>query len=135
MSKATVTRLFIGGGLAVIAGAIGAIAAVWIAIANDVFIMNGPDIVGLRGSALAWSLFGLGIAGAIAIMGGLIAGLLSWFGALLNTWRLDSKTWFVVLLVLGIFNFGFFAMIAYLIAGPDGAIEIVPHTGHTPAGA
>ena len=49
MSKATVTRLFIGGALAVIGGAILAIAAVWIAIANDVFVMNGPDIVALPG--------------------------------------------------------------------------------------
>jgi len=123
MSKATVTRLFIGGGLAVIAGAILAIAAVWIAIANHVFIMNGPDIVGLRGSALAWSMLPLGIVGGLAIMGGLIAGLVAWIGALLNTWQLESKTWFVVLLLLGIFNFGFFAMIAYLVAGPDGATD------------
>src|SRR6266545_1093582 len=60
MSKTTVTKLFIGGGLGVIAGAILAIATVWIAIANDVFIMNGPDIVGLTGGAVAWSLLGLG---------------------------------------------------------------------------
>ena len=66
MSKATVTRFFIGGALAVIGGAILAIAAVWIAIANDVFVMNGPDIVGLRGSALAWPLLGLGIVGGLA---------------------------------------------------------------------
>lgn len=36
MSKATVTRLFIGAGLAMIAGAMLAIAGVWVAIANDV---------------------------------------------------------------------------------------------------
>ena len=46
---------------------------------------------------------------------------MSWIGALLNTSQLESKTWFLALLLLGIFNFGFFAMIAYLIAGPDGA--------------
>jgi len=123
MSKATVTRLFIGGGLAVIAGAILAIAAVWVAIANNVFVMNGPDIVALRGSALAWSMLPLGIVGVLAIMGGLIAGLVAWIGALLNTWQLESKTWFAVLLLLGIFNFGFFAMIAYLVAGPDGTTD------------
>jgi MFS family permease len=120
MSKATVTRLFIGSGIAIIAGAILGIAAVLIAIANDVFVMSGQDIVGLRGSALAWSMLGVGIVGALAIMGGLIAGLIAWIGALLNTWQLESRTWFAVLLLLGIFNFGFFAMIAYLIAGPDG---------------
>ena len=50
MIKATVTRLFIGGGLAIVTGAILAVVAIGIAIANDVFVMNGPDIVGLRGS-------------------------------------------------------------------------------------
>lgn len=120
MSKATVTKLFIGSALAVIAGAILAVTAVWIAIANDVFVMNGPEIVGVRASALAWSLLGLGIVGGLAMLAGLIAGLAAWIGALLNTWQLESKTWFIVLLMLGIFNFGFFAMIAYIVAGPDG---------------
>jgi hypothetical protein len=121
MSKATVTRLFLGGGLAVLAGAIVAIAAVWIAIATNVFVMDGPNIVGLRGTALAWSLLPLGIVGVIAMTGGLIAGLVAWIGALLSTWQLESKAWFLGLLLLGIFNFGFFAMIAFLVAGPDGA--------------
>ena len=52
MSKTTVTRLFIGSRIAIVAGAILAIAAGWLAIANDVFVMSGPDIVGLHGSAL-----------------------------------------------------------------------------------
>ena len=102
--------------------AILAIVAVSIANANDVFVMNGPDIVGLRGSALAWLMLPLGIVGGIAIAGGLIAGLVAWIGALLNTWQLESKTWFAVLLLLGIFNFGFFAMVAFLVAGPDGRL-------------
>ena len=123
MSKATVTRLFIGGGLAVIAGAILAIVAVAIANANGAFVMDGPDIVGLKGSPLAWAMLPLGIIGGIAIAGGLIAGLIAWIGALLNTWQLQSKTWFAVLLLLGIFNFGFFAMIAFLVVGPDGTAD------------
>lgn len=134
MSKTIVTRLFIGGGLGVIAGAMLAIAAVWIAIANDVFVMSGADIVGLSGGAVAWSLLGLGIVGGLVIAGGLIAGFVAWIAALLNTWQLESKTWFAVLLLLGIFNLGFFAMIAYLIAGPDTA-EIAPQTAHAGAGA
>lgn len=120
MSKTTVTRLFIGSGIAILAGAITSIAAIWIAIANDVFVMNGQDIVGIHGSALGWSLLGFALVGAIAMAGGAIGGLVSWIGSLLNTWRLESKTWFAVLLLLGIFNLGFFAMIAYLVAGPDG---------------
>jgi len=134
MSKTSVTRLFIGGGIAIVAGAILAIAAVWIAIANDVFVMNGPDIVGVSGGAFAWSLLGLSVVGGLAIIGGLIAGFLAWIGALLNTWQLESKTWFTGLLLLGSFNLGFFAMIAYLIAGPDTA-ETAPQTAHARAGA
>ena len=91
MIKATVTRLFIGGGLAIIAGAIVAVIAIGIAMANDVFVMNGPDVVGVRGSALAISLLGLAVVGAVAMMAGLIAGLVAWIGALLNTWQLDEQ--------------------------------------------
>ena len=123
MSKATVTRLFIGGGLAVIAGAILAILAGSVAIANDAFVMNGPDIVGLRGSAISWLMLPLGIVGGLALVGGLATGLVAWIGALLNTWQLASKAWFAILLLLGIFNLGFFAMVAYLVAGPDGAAD------------
>ncbi len=118
MSKATLTRLFIGGGLAIIAGAIVGIAAVWVAIANDVFVMNGPDIVGIRGGAFAWSLLAFGMVGGLSIVAGLAAGFVVWISALLNTWQLENKNWFVMLLLLGIFNLGFFAVIAYLTAGP-----------------
>jgi MFS family permease len=120
MSKTTITRLFIGSGVAIVAGAILAVAAVWLAIANDAFVMNGPDIVGFRGGALAWTGLGLGIVGLSTVVAGFIGGLVSWIGALANTWQLASKTWFAVLLLLGIFNLGFFAMVAYLVAGPDG---------------
>jgi hypothetical protein len=120
MSKATVTRLFVGSVIAAGAGAIFVIIAVGLALANDVFVMNGTDVVDVHGGPLALALLGLGVAGGLAIVGGMIGGLVSWIGALLNTSQLDSKTWFLVLLLLGIFNFGFFAMIAYVLVGPDG---------------
>ena len=135
MSKTTVTRLFIGSGIAIVAGALLSIAAIWLAIANDVFVMSGPDIVGIHGSALGWSLIGFAIVGAIAMAGGAIGGLMSWIGSLLNTWRLESKTWFAVLFLLGIFNLGFFAMIAYLIAGPDGTASPARNTSPSPVAA
>ena len=120
MTKATVTRLFIGSVIAATAGAILAIAAGGIAYTSDVFIMSGPDVTGVHWSGLAYVLLGLGVVGGIAIVGAMIGGLISWIGALLNTSQLESKTWFLVLLLLGIFNFGIVAMIAYVIAGPDG---------------
>lgn len=120
MTKATVTRLFIGSAIAAASGALIAVAAIWGAIANDVFLMRGADIAGIQGSALAWVLLGIALAGAITFTGGLVGGLISWIGALLATAQMERKTWFVALLVLGIFNLGLFGMIAYLIAGPDG---------------
>jgi hypothetical protein len=135
MRKATVTKLFIGGAVAAISGAILAIVALWIGVANDVFVMTGPDIVGLRGGALAWSLLGVGIVGSVAMAAGLIAGLVSWIGALLNLSQLESKTWFVVLLLLGIFNVGVLGMIAYIIAGPDATAKTAPRLAHVQAGA
>ena len=120
MSKTTVTRLFIGSLIAFAAGAIVAVLAIGIAVANDVFVMDGNDIAAVQGGALAWSLIGVAVVGFLAAAGGVIAGFVAWIGAVLNTWQLESKAWFVGLLLLGIFNFGFIAMIAYVIAGPDG---------------
>lgn len=48
---------------------------------------------------------------------------------------LESKTWFIVLLLLGIFNLGILGMIAYVIAGPDGTAKAAPRLAHAPAGA
>ena len=120
MSKPTVTRLFIAAGLAMIAGAVLFVGAVAIAVAANTFVMSGSDIVGLRGSAPAWVSLGIATIGTVAFAGGLIAGLIAWIGALLDTWQFESKAWFIGLLLLGIFNLGLFAMIAYLVAGPDG---------------
>jgi len=120
MFKSTVTRLFVGGLIAAAAGVVMIIAAVSVAFANGVFVMDGTRVVDIQETGLAFGLLGFTILGALAIIGGAITGLVSWIGALLNTWQVESKAWFVGLLLLGIFNFGFFAMIAYVIAGPDG---------------
>ena len=120
MFKTTVTRLFIGSLLAFGAGALVSILAIALAIANDVFVMNGNDIAAIRGGALAWATLGLALLGGLAAAGGVIAGFVAWIGAVVNTWQLESKAWFAVLVLTGIFNFGFIAMIVYVIAGPDG---------------
>ena len=127
MFKSTVTRLFIGSLIAFGAGATIAMLAIALAIVNDVFVMNGNDIAAIQGGALAWLLLGLALLGGLAAAGGVIAGFIAWIGAVLNTWQLESKAWFVALVLTGIFNFGFIAMIVYVIAGPDGkATRITP---------
>ena len=133
MSKQTVSRLFIGSLIAGIAGVILALAAGGTAYANDVFVMSGNQITGVHWTPLAWSMLGLGIVGSLALIAAAIGGLVAWIGALLNTSQLESKTWFLVLLLLGIFSFGFFAMVAYVIAGPDGTSKVAPTVAPVPA--
>ena len=105
--------------VAVVAGAVLAFAAVWLAYANGAFVMSGPDVIGIQPTASAWVMVALLIVAALAVIGGFIGGLaVDW--ALLNTAQLEDKTWFIVLLVLGLLSFGLVAMIAYVIGGPDG---------------
>ena len=119
MTKSMVERLFIWAIVEVVAGSVVALAAIIAALANGAVVIGGPDVVTVNGEAFASSLVVLAFA-AILLAGGTVAGVASWIGALLNTSRLNDKTWFVVLLVLGIWNFGFVAMVAYIVAGPDG---------------
>jgi hypothetical protein len=135
MTKATVTKIFLAGVLAAIAGGIVVLVTGGIAYTNDVFTMNGQEVVGLRSGPLTWTLLGVGLVGALAMAAGAIAGLISWIGALLNVSQLDSKVWFVVLLLLGLTNFGILGMIAYIIAGPDGSNRAVTRQVPAPVGA
>jgi hypothetical protein len=120
MAKTTVTRLFIGSILAIAAGVILGFAAVIFASANGALVMNGPDVTGVQNNALAWTMVALTLIAGVAMVGGAIGQFVAWIGAVLNTFRLEDKTWFVVLLVLGLVSFGFVAMLAYVVAGPDG---------------
>ena len=103
MSKSTITRLFVGAIVAAGAGLVLVLAAVWTAIASDVAVTVTLVVVG-----------------SLAMIAGAVAGVVSWIGALLNTAQLEDKTWFGSLLVLGLFSLGVPAMVAYLLAGPDG---------------
>ena len=85
--------------------------------------MDGPDVVGVHWTGLSWAMVGLFAVSALAVIGGAIGGLVSWIGALLNTAELTDKTWFILLLVLGLLSFGLVAMIAYVVAGPDGTAK------------
>jgi hypothetical protein len=135
MFKTTVTRLFIGSLIAGGAGAVVSILAIALAIANNVFVMDGNDVAAIQGGAPAWALLGLALLGVITAAGGVIAGFIAWIGAVLNTWQLESKAWFVALVLTGIFNFGFIAMVLYVIAGPDGKSARTAQPAGLPVGA
>ena len=123
MTKSTVTKIFIGSLFAIAGGVVLLAAGLFLAYVNGTFIMRGPDVVGIHPSAFTWSMGGLAVVGILAVVGGALAQFVAWIGAVLNTSRLEDKTWFVVLLVLGLLSFGFIAMLVYLVAGPDGTRE------------
>ena len=132
MSKSTVSKLFIGSLNAIIAGILLAGFAVVAAFWNGGFVTSGPDVVDINPTPFLWSMVGLMIVGGLTLIGGAIGQFVAWLGALLNTVRLEDKTWFILLLVLGLLSFGLIAMILYVLAGPDGAADTTPQAPRTP---
>jgi hypothetical protein len=129
MRKSTIVKLFIGSLIGLAAAVVLFLVAGTVALASDSFIMNGPDVVGVRPSALGWSMVGLAAVAMVAIIAAAIVQFVAWIGAVLNTAELEDKTWFVVLLVLGLVSLGFPAMIVYVIAGPDGTADAASLAG------
>ena len=84
--------------------------------ANGAFEMSGLDAIAIQSTPAAWTIVGLAIVAAVAMLACFVGGLVSWTGALLNTSQLEDKTSFIILLVLCLFSFGLVAMIGYLIA-------------------
>ena len=126
--KKTVTRLFVGAIAAFGAGLVLGIAALWAALATDAIDLGGRYVVDVNGGSGAWTALALVILASLVLLAGTAAAVVSWLGALVNTWQLEDKLWFASLLALGLLGFGVVAMIAYLVAGPDGTIH-----GETPA--
>jgi hypothetical protein len=133
MTKSNVTKLFVGSLIAIVAGVFLVAAGFMIALATGTFVMEGPDVAGFQLSSSAPAAFGLAFIGMLGIVGGGIAQFVAWIGAVVNTSRLEDKTWFVVLLVLGLLSFGFVAMLVYVLAGPDG--NATPQPSTQPAGS
>jgi hypothetical protein len=122
MTKSTVNKLFAGSLIAIAGGTVLSLVAAIVAYTNSALIMNGPDVVGVEPTAFAWSMVGVAIVGGLVMVTGAIGQFVAWIGAVLNTSRLEDKTWFIVLLVLGLLSFGFVAMLVYVLAGPDGTV-------------
>ena len=129
MTKSTITKSWIGG-LAVFAAGI-------IVAGVGVFGMlaYGGTFTQVPGSSnydftptingFFWTTVGLIVAGGVVGLIGSLVQLVAWIGALVNSYALPEKTWFLVLLLGGLLSFafapiGFAAMVAYVVAAPDG---------------
>ena len=129
MSKKSVTRLFVGATVAIVAGVVLGVAALWAALASDAIDLGGSNYIDVNGGSGAWTALALVIVGSMVMLGGTIAAVVSWIGALLNTWQLEDKLWFGALLAGGLLGLGVVVMIAYVVAGPDGTKQTVARPG------
>jgi hypothetical protein len=120
MTKPTITKIFVGSLIAIAGGFLLMVGAGLTAYLNGALIMDGPDVVGVQSSGLGLTMLGLAVVGCVVMAGGGIAQFVAWIGAVLNTSKLEDKTWFLLLLVLGLLSFGFIPMVIYVLTGPDG---------------
>ncbi len=119
MSKKMIVRMFVIS-LAALVGSLvlGGVAAI-VAYAGGGVRMAGPDVVGYRFSPAgitAVALFGVGL---LVFATATVLYVVSWIGAMVNAVRLPEPTWFLVVLLTGVFGVGLPGMIAYAVAAPD----------------
>ncbi len=130
MRKSTITRIWLTGVIAMVAGFVVAGISVGVMLTNGGSYTPAPSGSGYDFTpalnSVFWTSVGFIVIGGVAAIAGGIAQLVAWVGALVNTYPLQDRTWFVVLLVGGVLSLAvglaqIAVMIAYVIAGPDGA--------------
>ena len=136
MIKSTVTRTWIAGLAVFAAGIVAAIVGVFLMLAyGGTFTQvdtNSYDFTPAM-NGLFWSALSIIVAGGVITLVGSIVQLAAWIGGLFNSYLLPSKAWFTILLVGGLLSFffapiGFAAMLAYVVAAPDGEAFRQPPT-------
>jgi hypothetical protein len=125
MSKRAITRLFKIAVAFVVAGSLAGTAVVIAALANGAVAFGGPQFITVNAGPFAGAIVGL-IGASLLTAAGTVAAFGSWAGALLNTYRLENKSWFAALLVLGLISLCWVAMIAYVLKGPDSTVASAP---------
>lgn len=129
MTKSMITKTWIGGLACFAAGIVVAMIGVFLMLAyGGTFTVtagtNSSDFVPDM-NGFFWVTVLLIVAGGTIALIGSVVQLVAWIGGLFNSYALPTNGWFLVLLVGGLLSFifapiGFGAMIAYVIAAPDG---------------
>jgi hypothetical protein len=141
MDKPMITRIWLAGLIALAAGLIVGGLGLGLMLAYGGHYTPAPTGSGYEFvptvDGFFWMTVGVMVVGfALATMGG-VAQLAAWIGALVNTYQLEDKAWFIVLLAGGLLGLsfglvGFAAMVAYVVAGPD-AMAVERSLAQTPA--
>jgi len=122
MKKSTTTRTWLTGLVLMIA------ALVVLGVGLGLMLSNGGTWTpALRGghdfhpniNAFFWGTVAMVASGGFLFFVGGVLQFIAWIGAMVNTARSHDKTWFVLLLVLGLLGLQFVIMIVYMVAGPD----------------
>jgi hypothetical protein len=142
MNKSTVTKTWIAGLVLLALGLIVAGVSIGLMLAYGGTFTAAPngdgyDFVPRYDAFFGTTVFLIVVGGIAAGVGGLVQ-LAAWIGALVNTYQVPDKTWFAVLLVGGLLGFafglvGFAAMVAFLVAGPDGMTYARPRMPAQPS--
>ena len=119
MLRSTVSKLFFGSLIAAVGGLVMCVVAVIVAATTDGLIMRGPDVVGVHSNGAGVAVVVVAVLSMLLLLGAAVAQFVAWIGGVINTAALSDKTWFVVLLVVGLLGFVLVANILYLAARPD----------------
>jgi len=138
MEKHTITKIWLVGLFIILTG--GVVSAICVGL----WLVQVFNITAGHRSYIPdnffWTMMTLIQLGGIIAAGGFIAQLVAWIGAVLNSHRLAYKSWFKVIIWVGIVGivtsplFGLGGLIwwgvtvAYLIGGPDGMAVKQPRT-------
>jgi hypothetical protein len=130
MTKSTITKTWIGGLVVFAAGLLVAGVGVFLMLVyGGTFnqVAGNPNSYNFvpRIDSFFWTTVAvMFVGGTFALVGGIVQ-LAAWIGALVNSYLLPEKTWFLVVLIGGIASLffgliGFAVMVAYVVAAPDG---------------
>lgn len=133
VSERTIRQFFIGSVVALAASVVLLVVAAWVAIAGGTFVVEGTEVVDVRSGASSWVALSIGSVGGLVLVAAAVGQWVAWIGAVVRTAALPDKTWFVVLLVVGLLGFTFLVTLVYLVAGP-GSSGPPDQPGHPGAG-
>ena len=123
MTRSVIVRLFVGSLIGAGVGTALFVLAAAVGIGDEVLIMNGPDVVGIRPGALSTMMIVTAGLASLLWMAATVAVVVAWVGAIINTASLPSKTWLAIELVLGLLGLPFVAVLAYLVGRPEATAD------------
>jgi hypothetical protein len=127
MRKSTITKTWLGGIIAIALGFIAAGVAIGLMLAYGGTFTSAPNGEGYdfvpTQDGFFWTTVAIIVAAFFVAVAGAIVQFVAWIGALVNSYQLQDKLWFLLTLILGLIGFGLVVMIVYLIAAPDGYEE------------